>query len=151
MLFAAPKLPRPTKDRVERALIELDHALGTSKLLIEETARRLYAEDDSQSEACMPDVVVVAESQKDVGTVLRIADAHDMPVTPRAGGSGRTGGAVPVAGGIVLATHALNKVVAVDRENLIAIVQPGVVLGAFHTLVEGENLFYAPDPNSADM
>lgn len=151
MLFAAPKIARVSAAKVEKALIDLDRALGTSKLLVEETARRLYAEDDSQSEACMPDVVVVAETREDVAAVLRIAEEHEVPVTPRAAGSGRTGGAVPVAGGIVLATHALGKVVDVDKENLIAVVQPGVVLGAFHTLVENEGLFYAPDPNSADM
>ncbi len=151
VLFAAPKLPRPSRDKVERALIALDKAVGESKLVLEETARRIYAEDDSQSEACMPDVVVIAESRADVESVLRIAEEHEIPVTPRAAGSGRTGGAVPVAGGIVLATHALSKVIEVDRENLIAVVQPGVVLGAFQELVEKENLFYAPDPNSADM
>jgi len=151
MLFAAPKIPRVAAARVERALIELDRAVGQSKLVLDETARRVYAEDDSQSEACMPDVVVVAESKDDVAAVLRIAEAHEVPVTPRAGGSGRTGGAVPVAGGIVLATHALNQVVEIDRENLTAVVQPGVVLGTFHSLVEGENLFYAPDPNSAEL
>jgi glycolate oxidase len=132
-------------------LIDLDRAVGPSKLVLDETARRVYAEDDSQSEVCMPDVVVIAESRQDVEAVMRIAEAHEVPVTPRAAGSGRTGGAVPVAGGIVLATHALNKVIDVDKDDLIAIVQPGVVLGAFHTLVENENLFYAPDPNSADM
>ncbi|HEY1954298.1 MAG TPA: FAD-linked oxidase C-terminal domain-containing protein [Polyangiaceae bacterium] len=151
MLFAAPKIPRVASARVERALIDLDRALGTSKLIVDENARRVYAEDDSQSEACMPDVVVVAESREDVAAVMRIAEEHEVPVTPRAGGSGRTGGAVPVAGGIVLATHKMAKVVDVDRENLIAVVQPGVVLGAFHSLVENEGMFYAPDPNSADM
>ena len=151
MLFAAPKIPRAPKANVERAMIDLDRALGTSKLIVEETARRVYAEDDSQSEACMPDVVVVAESREDIAAVMRIAQEREVPVTPRAGGSGRTGGAVPVAGGIVLATHKLDEVIDVDRENLIAVVQPGVVLGNFHSLVEKENLFYAPDPNSADM
>ena len=151
MLFEAPKLPRAPKANVERAMIDLDRAVGTSKLITEETALRVYAEDDSQSEACMPDVVVVAESREDIAAVMRIAQEREVPVTPRAGGSGRTGGAVPVAGGIVLATHKLDKVIDVDRENLTAVVQPGVVLGNFHALVEKENLFYAPDPNSADM
>ncbi len=151
MLFAAPKLPRPSRDRIERTLIDLDRAVGQSKLVLDEAARRLYAEDDSQSEACMPDVVVIAESRDDVAAVMRIAQDNEVPVTPRAAGSGRTGGAVPVAGGIVLATHALNKVIHIDKNDLIAVVQPGVILGAFHELVEAENLFYAPDPNSADM
>ncbi len=151
VLFAAPKLLRPSRERIDRALIDLDRAVGQSKLVLEETARRAYAEDDSQSEACMPDVVVIAESREDVAAVMRIAEVHEVPVTPRAAGSGRTGGAVPVAGGIVLATHAMKKVIDIDKSDLIAVVQPGVVLGDFHTLVEKENLFYAPDPNSADM
>jgi len=151
VLFAAPKIERVKRANVDRALVELDRSVGASKLVLDETARRVYAEDDSQSEACMPDVVVIAESKRDVAEVLRVADAFDVPVTPRAGGSGRTGGAVPVAGGIVLATHALNKVIDVDKQNLIAIVEPGVVLGHFHELCEREGLFYAPDPNSADM
>jgi len=151
VLFHSPKLPRPPRERVERALIELDRALGTSKLLVEEQARLPYASDDSLSEPCLPDAVVLASSREDVAAALRIAEAHDVPITPRAGGSGRTGGAVPVAGGIVLATAALDRVVDVDRRDLLAIVQPGVVTAKLHELVEREGLFYPPDPNSADM
>ncbi len=150
MLFHSPKLPRPPRERVERALIEIDRALGTSKLLVEEAARLPYASDDSLSEPCVPDAVVLASSREDVATVLRVAGAHAIPVTPRAGGSGRTGGAVPVAGGIVLATASLDRVVDIDRRDLLAVVQPGVVTGQLHEIVERENLFYPPDPNSAD-
>jgi glycolate oxidase len=57
---------------------------------------------------------------------------------------------VPVAGGIVLATHALARVKEIDRANLVAVVEPGVITGDFHRAVEGEGLFYAPDPNSLD-
>jgi len=83
-----------------------------------------------------------------VATTLAIAEACDVPVTPRAGGTGRTGGAVPVAGGIVLATHALARIKEIDRGNLVAVVEPGVVTGELHAAVEREGLFYAPDPNS---
>jgi glycolate oxidase len=55
-----------------------------------------------------------------------------------------------VAGGIVLATSAMKRVLEVDRENLLAVVEPGVVTGEFHALVENESLFYPPDPNSLD-
>jgi len=96
----------------------------------------------------MPDVVVVAERAEDVATTLAIAEAHGVPVTPRAGGTGRTGGAVPIAGGIVLATHALAQIKEIDRRDLVAVVQPGVVTGDLHAAVEKEGLFYPPDPNS---
>src|SRR5277367_5068007 len=109
VLFAAPKVPRVSAARVEKALIDLDRAVGQSKLVLDETARRVYAEDDSQSEACMPDVGVIAESREDIAAVLRIAETHEIPVTPRAAGSGRTGGAVPVVGGIILTTHTPNQ------------------------------------------
>jgi len=91
---------------------------------------------------------VIAASAEDVATTLAIAEACDVPVTPRAGGTGRTGGAVPVAGGIVLATHALARIKDIDRGNLVAVVEPGVVTGELHAAVEAEGLFYAPDPNS---
>jgi glycolate oxidase len=101
--------------------------------------------------ACRPiDAVVIAESAADVAATLAIADACDVPVTPRAGGTGRTGGAVPVGGGIVLATHALARVKDIDRENLVAVVEPGVITGELHAMLEREGLFYAPDPNSLD-
>jgi glycolate oxidase len=86
-----------------------------------------------------------------VRTTLAIAERCGVPVTPRAAGTGRTGGAVPVAGGIVLATNALGRVKDVDRRERLAVVEPGVVTGALHALCEKEGLFYPPDPNSLDM
>src|SRR5207244_12210240 len=73
---------------------------------------------------------------------------HGVPGTPRAGGPGRTGGAVPVAGGIVVATQAMSHIKDIDRENLVAVVEPGVITGDLHAAVEAEGLFYPPDPNS---
>src|SRR5260221_12348003 len=74
-----------------------------------------------------------------------------MPVFPRAAGTGKTGGAVPTRPGIVLDTLAMADVKEIDRENLVAVVEPGVVTGRLHELVESENLFYPPDPNSLKM
>ncbi len=151
MNLRAPALEPVPAARVERAAIELDRALGTSKLIMEEGARAPYARDDSPAPGRVPDVVVLAETREDIAAVLRIADAHDVPVTPRAAGSGRTGGAVPVRGGIVLATHGMTAVKEVSRHDLLAVVEPGVVTGELHALVEKEGLFYPPDPNSMDM
>jgi glycolate oxidase len=151
VLLVTPEVRRAAPSAVERAKIELDRALGTSKLLLSEDACRTYAADDSDVAAPPADVVVVAETAKDIEETLRVAERHGVPVTPRAGGSGRTGGAVPAAGGIVLATHALNQVKEIDPIDMLAVVQPGVVTGAFHAMCEKEGLFYPPDPNSLDM
>jgi glycolate oxidase len=150
VLIRAPEVLLPTRASVDRAKLELERRLGASKVLTGRDACAPYAGDDSDAAGRVPDAVVIAESVADVACALEVADACDVPVTPRAGGTGRTGGAVPVAGGIVLATHALGRIKDIDRENLVAVVEPGVVTGELHAAVEREGLFYAPDPNSLD-
>ncbi|HEY8042242.1 MAG TPA: FAD-binding protein, partial [Polyangiaceae bacterium] len=148
MLVPAPDVPLPSRASIDRAKAELERRLGPSKVLTGADACAAYAMDDSDVAGRPPDAVVIAASAEDVATTLAVAEACDVPVTPRAGGTGRTGGAVPVAGGIVLATHALARIKEIDRGNLVAVVEPGVVTGELHAAVEREGLFYAPDPNS---
>jgi glycolate oxidase len=148
-VIVIPQVPRPRPHAVERAKIELDRALGPSKVLTDREACTSYARDDSGAEA-MPDVVALATTAEDVRRTLEIAERTGVPVVPRAAGTGRTGGAVPVAGGIVLATHAMKRVLEIDNKNLVAVVEPGIVTGELHALVENEGLFYPPDPNSLD-
>lgn len=148
VLLSAPKVPLPSDASLDRCAVELERALGPSKATRDKSACATYATDESEAIGRCPDILVIAASREDVAKTLQIAESCNVPVTPRAAGTGRTGGAVPLAGGIVLATHALNRVKDIDRENLIAVVEPGVVLGHLHELVEKENLFYPPDPNS---
>jgi glycolate oxidase len=149
MLLRAPQVALPSRDAVDRAKSELDRTLGPSKVLTGDACAP-YASDDSDVEGRAPDAVVIAASTADVAATLAIAERHGVPVTPRAGGTGRTGGAVPVAGGIVLSTHALSRIKDIDRDNLIAVVEPGVITGDLHAAVEREGLFYGPDPNSLE-
>jgi glycolate oxidase len=148
VLVAAPEVRLPARDAVERALVELDRALGPSKVDTSEAGRARHAVDESEAIGRTPDAVVHAACTADVARTLTIAEKFGVPVTPRAGGTGRTGGAVPVAGGIVLSTSTMARVLEIDRQNLIAVVQPGLVTGALHAAVEAEGLFYPPDPNS---
>jgi glycolate oxidase len=150
VLLAAPQVKLPTASSIDRAKIELERRLGPSKVLTDEEACAPYASDDSDAAGRRPAAVVIAASAADVAVALAVAEACDVPLTPRAGGTGRTGGAVPVAGGIVLATHALARIKDIDRANLIAVVEPGVITGHLHAAVEAEGLFYAPDPNSLE-
>ena len=148
MLVAAPEVRVASKDAVSRVLIELDRRLGPSKVDTSESGRNGHAVDESEAIGRIPDAVVYAHDTADVAAVLAIAEQHGVPVTPRAGGTGRTGGAVPVAGGIVLATHTMGKILEIDRQNLLAVVQPGLVTADLHEAAEAEGLFYPPDPNS---
>ncbi len=144
----APAVRLPSRDAVENAVLELERRLGPSRVDTTEGGRTAHATDDSDMPGRFPDAVVIAQDRDDVTATLEICAKHGVPVTPRAGGTGRTGGAVPVAGGVVLATNALSKIVDIDRNDLLAVVQPGVVTQALHEAVEAEGLFYPPDPNS---
>ena len=148
MLTLAPNLRIPARDAVERALGDLDRKLGPSKVDTSEAGRSAHANDESEAIGRIPDVVVYAHGQRDIAAVLAIAEKHDVPVTPRAGGTGRTGGAVPAAGGIVLATHGMSNILEISKTDLLAVVEPGVITADLHDAVEAEGLFYPPDPNS---
>lgn len=137
-----------TRVSTERALIELERRLGPSKVDTSEAARTAHAVDDSDFPGKVPDAVVHASHAADVAAVLEVCDAHGVPVTPRAGGTGRTGGAVPLEGGIVLATAAMKGILGIEKDDLLAVVQPGVITADVHAAVEAEGLFYPPDPNS---
>jgi glycolate oxidase len=140
----------PSAHAVDRAKIALERRLGPSKVLTGEPACAAYGGDESDVPGRTPDAVVLASSAEDVRVALEVAESCEVPIVPRAGGTGRTGGAVCVAGGIVLATHALSQIKEIDRHDLVAVVEPGVVTGELHAACEKEGLFYPPDPNSLD-
>ena len=144
-------LPRPSPASVDKARTLLDRALGASKVIADPAACEAYASDESEQAPCVPDAVVIARSADDIAKALAAAQEAGVPITPRAGGSGKSGGAIPVAGGVVLATHGMNGLVEIDREGLVAVVEPGLILADLHAAVEAEGLFYPPDPNSAKM
>ena len=141
-------LPRSPPAARDKALRLLDKKLGPSKVLTSRDTCERFARDESEAEGVIPDAVVLATSGDDIASALAVAAEAQVPITPRAGGTGRSGGAVPVAGGIVLATLGMNAIKEVDRKEGIAVVEPGVVLADLHQAVEAEGWFYAPDPNS---
>ncbi|WP_394823225.1 FAD-binding oxidoreductase [Pendulispora albinea] len=147
MLIPLPKTPLPSPDAITRALLDLGRTLGDSKVLTGD-ACATYARDESEATGRVPAAVVLASNAEDIRRTLTIAESTGVPVTPRAGGTGRTGGAVPVAGGIVLATDAMKQVKEINAKDLLAVVEPGIVTGDLHALVEREGFFYPPDPNS---
>lgn len=98
----------------------------------------------------LPELLVEAVSVEEVQALLRLANAYRFPVTPRGLGTGLTGGAVPVSGGVVLSLAKMNQILSIDLENLIAVVEPGVVTGDLRKAVQSKGLFYPPDPASVD-
>ncbi|HEY2366823.1 MAG TPA: FAD-binding protein, partial [Polyangiaceae bacterium] len=142
------KSVEPSEIACERARVLLGRALGPSKLVAERDLCESYAADDSDAPGRVPDAVVLAETPDDIEKTLAVSRETGVPVTPRAAGTGRTGGATPVAGGIVLSVLGMNQIRDIDRRERVVVVDPGVVLADLHRAVEAEGLFYPPDPNS---
>ena len=147
-MLIRPAFPRISSQLADRARIQLERALGPSKVMAEPERLAAYATDESEQAPVAPDMVVLADGAEDILVTLRIANELGVPVTPRGAGSGKSGGAVPVCGGITLCTLGLAAIEEIDRDELIALVQPGVILGDLYAAVEAEGLFYPPDPNS---
>ncbi len=133
---------------IDTALIELERALGSGRVVTDADVLAAYATDESEVPPHLPQAVIRVQHEHEVAAAMRICAEHTVPVTPRAGGTGRTGGAVPLAGGVVLAFEHMRAIKGIEEENLIAVVEPGVVTGELHRAVEERRLFYPPDPNS---
>jgi len=106
---------------------------------------------DATREHFEPDAVLFPRDEEDISAILKYCNEHKIVIVPRGAGSGFTGGALPSAGGIVLAMEKhLNKILEIDMKNMVAIVQPGVVNMDLQRAVEELGLFYPPDPASQD-
>lgn len=95
-----------------------------------------------------PDVVVFPGSTREISAVARLCHDTRTPLVPRGAGTGYSGGAVPLRGGVVLSLERLNRIVEIDELNLLAIVEPNVITGDLQDAVERVGLFYPPDPAS---
>ena len=95
-----------------------------------------------------PDVVVSPGSAIEVAAIARLCDATRTPLVVRGGGTGYTGGAVPIRGGVVVSMARFDRILEIDGANLLAVVQPNVITGVLHAAVEARGLFYPPDPAS---
>jgi glycolate oxidase len=99
----------------------------------------------------MPAAVAFPGSAAEISSIMELAGQELFPVVPRGAGTGMTGGALPVEGGLVLATSRLNEILEIDTENQVAVVEPGVITGQFQAAVKREGLYYPPDPASSDF
>ena len=98
----------------------------------------------------MPEAVVRPASTREIAAIMKLANREMIPVTPRGAGSGLSGGAVPVRGGIVLSMDRMNRILEVDRDNLMAVVEPGVVTNDINEVLKEDDLFYPGYPMSLE-
>src|SRR5512145_2077232 len=110
-------------------------------------ARICYSYDATGKEF-LPDAVAFPLNADEVRRTVLLANELRFPVVPRGAGSGFSGGSLPVRGGIVVSTERMDRILAIDTENLVAVVEPGVVTGTLKEEARGKGLFYPPDPAS---
>ena len=130
------------------ALSQLRTVLPARCLITDPKATKPYETDGLTAIREMPWLVTLPETEEQVCQVLKICHEHEVPVVARGAGTGLSGGARPVAGGIVLGLSRLNRILEVDVGNCVARVQPGVRNLAISEAVAEHDLYYAPDPSS---
>lgn len=133
---------------MDRALVDALTAIVGAGWLSTDPEICTDASADALGRGHRPDVVVTPATTAEVAAIARSCHDARVPLTVRGAGTGYTGGAVPIRGGVVLSMARFDRILRIDRDNLLAVVQPNVVTRTLHQAVEAEGLFYPPDPAS---
>ena len=126
---------------------ELEEIVGTSHVRRDPASLVEYG-TDALKIGRPPDLVVIPGTTAEISAIARLCHEMRVPLVVRGAGTGYTGGAVPTSGGVVLSVERLNRILDIDEENLLAVVQPAVINGDLQAEVESRGLFYPPDPQS---
>lgn len=133
---------------VKQLVAEFRQFLAAESVLFREEERRPYECDGLSVYRELPLLVLLPETVEQVQRVMRICAAHEVPVVARGAGTGLSGGALPLANGVLLSLAKFNRILDVDLKNRCARVQPGVRNLAISEAVAEHGLYYAPDPSS---
>ena len=121
--------------------------VGAAHVRVDAEALQTYGAD-ALKRGHPADAVVTPEGTDQIAAIVRLCAARGVPFVPRGGGTGYTGGSVPVRGGVVISLERMNRILDIDEENLVAVVEPNVITGDLQQAVERVGLFYPPDPAS---
>lgn len=132
------------------ALEFLTGLFGKDRVLLDPDLLEMYTHDEVPGLKAQPEAVVRATTAEQISKLMKFANEKRIPITPRGAGYGLSGGAVPVCGGIVLSLEKMDRILEIDKKNLMVTVEPGVITGKIHEAVESKGLFYPPDPASLD-
>ena len=129
-------------------LFRLREIFPIDALATGEAERIAYSYDNSRRQA-LPDAVVFPTEHAQVEALVRACRAHEVPVIARGRGSNTTGATVPVAGGVVVSFERMNRILRIDPDNRLAVVEPGVLNGDLQQALAAHGFFWPPDPSSA--
>ena len=142
--------PMSGSPQISDALVdELIDRLGSDAVLTDPADRWTYGYDNSRRQQ-LPAAVVMPGEHDAVVTIVQACNRHSVPLTVRGRGTGTAGAAVPAAGGIALSTERLDRIQAIDADNRVAVVQPGVCNGDLQRAAGELGFFWPPDPTSSD-
>ncbi len=137
-------------NKIDAAILsELERIVGKENLSLAPETLIEYGHDETEDLSFPPELVVLPENSEQISEILKFANAANFPVTPRAGATGLSGGALPVLGGVSLSIEKLDKILEIDTENNFVITQTGVIVDTLKTEAAKHNLFYPPDPSSS--
>ncbi|SDL37156.1 FAD-binding oxidoreductase [Pedobacter antarcticus] len=129
-------------------ILQLTEILGEANVFTDSQVLDNYSHDETEDLRYQPEVVVKPADTAQVSAILKLCSSAYVPVTPRGGGTGLSGGALPVYGGVLMSMERFKSIIEIDTENLQATVEPGVITEEFMNAVAAEGLLYPVDPSS---
>lgn len=126
----------------------LTDIVGAGNLSVAAEVRAQHASDETEDLVFQPEAVAFPRNAQQISEILKLANECLFPVTTRGAGTGLSGGALPVCGGLVLSTKYMNRILEVDRRNLFMVVEPAVTTQQVQDAATEAGLFYPPDPSS---
>jgi glycolate oxidase len=132
----------------QKIIKDLSKISGDHNVFTDQESIFKYSKDETEDLSFYPDVVIKPKNVMEISAILKYCNEHHIPVTPRGGGTGLSGGALPVHGGVVLTLERFNKIIDIDERNLQATVEPGVITEEFMNAVAEKGLLYPVDPSS---
>jgi glycolate oxidase len=127
---------------------QLKSIAGDAYVIADTESLSNYGHDETEDLLYLPEVIVKPRTAAEIAEVMKLANSKHIPVTPRGAGTGLSGGALPIHGGISLSMERFNEILEIDERNLQATVEPGVINEVFQNAVKEKQLFYPPDPAS---
>jgi glycolate oxidase len=138
---------------VTQVIVEqLKEICGENSVFTDPEKLEPYSHDETPAEqfSHLPEVVVLPVKTQQISQIMKLANKHKIPVTPRGAGSGLSGGAIPVYGGIIVSLEKMNKILEIDTQNMMVTLEPGVITNEVNEKIEELGLFFAGYPMSVE-
>lgn len=129
-------------------LEQIKQTVGAEHVFTDAASMDVYCHDETEDLKYYPEVIVKPIDVNSIAELLRICNSNHIPVTPRGGGTGLSGAALPIYGGVLISMERFKKIIEIDTENLQATVEPGVITEEFMNAVAEKGLLYPVDPSS---